>query len=90
MAEQLKMIWPENRTAHWPEWQVPGGYLLRKFRGGDQEAYLELMHSAGFDTWNGDNLKAVLENAVPNGIIFVEHVPSSKIVATAMGWYRPC
>ena len=51
---------------HWPEWQVPGGYLLRRFRDGDEEAYVELMHVAGFATWNRNNLSDALENAVPN------------------------
>jgi mycothiol synthase len=89
MADQLQMIWPETRMAPGPEWQAPAGYLLRGFRVGDEEAYLDLMHSAGFDTWNRDNLNAVLANAVPHGVVFVEHVASSKIVATAMGWRRP-
>jgi len=48
MDEQLQMIWPEVWMTHWPEWQVPAGYLLRRFRDGDEEAYVELMHVAGF------------------------------------------
>lgn len=83
------MIWPETRMIHWPEWQVPTEYLLRRFQKGDEAAYLELMHIAGFDTWDCGNLDAVLKHAVPNGIIFVEHVASSKLVATAMGWHKP-
>lgn len=47
------------------------------------------MRSAGFDTWNQDTLGAVLKNAIPGGIMFAEHMASSTIVATAMGWYRP-
>ena len=88
MTEQLSMIWPDARMSHWPEWQVPTGYLLRHFRKGDEEAYLELMHIAGFNDWNRDNLNAVLKSAVPNGIVFVEHVATAKIVATAMGWHK--
>ena len=89
MTEQLQMIWPHDRMADRPEWPVPAGYLLRTFRQGDDEAYLELMHIAGFDTWNRDNLNAVRGDAVRNGIIFVEHIASARIVATAMGWHRP-
>ena len=88
MAEQLQMIWPESRMDNWPQWQVPEGYLLRGFREDDAEPYIDLMRMAGFDSWDRDKLNVVLENAVPNGIVFIEHVASSKIVATAMGWYR--
>ena len=35
----------------------------------EEESYLELMHVAGFATWNRDNLNDVLENAVPNASI---------------------
>ena len=89
MAEQLQMIWPENRRLPRPEGQVPPGYLPRTFHRGDEEAYVGLMRLAGFADWNGDGLIAVLENAVPMGIVFMEHEASSKIVATAMGWLRP-
>lgn len=65
------------------------GYLLRGFRHGDEDAYIELMHSAGFEGWNRENMEAVLTGAVPNGVIFAEHVATSRLVATAMGWYRP-
>jgi len=89
MSKQLQMIWPEDRLAERPELQMPGGYRLRGFRIGDEESYIALMHVAGFDSWNRDNLEAVLKNAVPNGIVFVEHEESSCIAATAMGWYKP-
>ncbi len=89
MAEQLQMIWPAERTPSWPERPAPAGYLLRGFHDGDEEAYIELMHIAGFGAWNRDNLDLVRKKAVPNGIVFVEHVASARIIATAMGWYRP-
>lgn len=89
MAEQLQMIWPAERTPSWPERPAPAGYLLRGFHDGDEEAYIELMHIAGFGAWNRDNLDLVRKNAVPNGIVFVEHVASARIAATAMGWYKP-
>ena len=89
MAEQLQMVWPEDRMADPPEWTVPDGYLLRTFRAGDEAAYLDLMHKAGFDYWTRENLDGVVKNAGPEGVFFVEHVDSSRIVATAMGWCRP-
>jgi mycothiol synthase len=89
MAKQLQMIWPETRLAQRPEWQMPAEYRLRNFREGDEAAYLELMHCAGFTEWNEDNLNAVVQNAVPGGIIFAEHIASASLAATAMGWYKP-
>jgi len=83
------MIWPASRIADPSVCPVPAGYLLRSFRAGDEEPYIHLMQLAGFDTWNRDNLDAVLDKAVPDGIIFTEHVASADIVATAMGWYNP-
>jgi mycothiol synthase len=88
MTEQLQMIWPEGREIVWAERQVPAGYLLRVFRDGDQEAYIDLMRIAGFDTWTRDNLDLVVKNAVPNGIISAEHAASTRLAATAMGWRK--
>jgi len=89
MPEQLQMIWPEGRQVTWAARQVPAGYLLRGFRDGDEEAYIALMRSAGFDTWNRDNLDLIVEIAGPNGIVFAEHAASTRLAATAMGWYKP-
>lgn len=68
---------------------APAGYRLRGFRDGDGPAYIALMRRAGFDTWSPDTLDKVLKQAVPNGILFAEHVASSRIAATAMGAYKP-
>jgi mycothiol synthase len=89
MTEQLQMIWPETELAEGLGGRIPLEYRLRGFRAGDEESYIALMHRAGFDSWNRDNLEAVLKNAVPDGIVFAEHEASAQIVATAMGWYRP-
>jgi len=89
MTEQLIMTWRKYRCEDWPEWTIPAGYLLRSFRAGDGAAYMELMRLAGFDSWGRDNLDLVLKTALPEGVVFVEHIVSSRIVATAMGCYRP-
>lgn len=75
--------------AHRPDWPVPDGYVLRNFRPGDEEAYIALMHAAGFEDWTRETLDDVVERAVPNGVVFAEHAASSLIAATAMGWYKP-
>ena len=83
------MIWPEDRPAPCPAPEAPAGYRLRSFRDGDEDAYIDLMRSAGFAAWNRDNLHAVLKNAGAAGIAFAEHAASSRLAATAMGWYKP-
>lgn len=87
MTQQLQMIWDRSRAGHGR--RIDPGYALRGFRSGDEEAYIKLMNCAGFNTWSRDHLNAVLKNAVPNGIVFAEHIASSRIAATAMGWYKP-
>ena len=89
MSEQLQMVWPVARLGETLTWELPQGYLLRNFSDGDEQAYLDIMHLAGFESWNEDSMKAVLDNAVPKGIIFIEHEATSRIVATAMGWLSP-
>lgn len=68
---------------------MPAGYALRCFREGDEAAYIDLMRLAGSNSWGEDSLNQVVAKAIPGGIFFVEETASSKIVATAMGWYRP-
>lgn len=89
MPEQLQMTWPAERAGESLQWSVPEGYLLRNFRDGDEEPYVNLMNLAGFSEWNKDNLNAVIEGARPNEIFFIEHVETSEIVATTMGWQKP-
>lgn len=83
------MIWPDDRMADPPTWTVSDGYTLRTFREGDEDPYLALMLDAGFEYWTEDNVREVVARAGPDGVFFVEHPGSSRIVATAMGWYRP-
>jgi hypothetical protein len=64
MAEQLQMIWIEKRGIPSLKQPIPAGYRLRNFRAGDEQAYIALMRCAGFETWNEDNLNAVLKAGV--------------------------
>lgn len=70
-------------------WKLPTAYRLRNFQNGDEAGYINLMRLAGFDNWGEDNLRAVIENAVPGGIYFIEHIESRDLVATAMGQAKP-
>ncbi len=80
--DQLHMLWPVGRAA--PEAALPGEYLLRIFRPSDADAYVALMHSAGFTQWDAAHLTAELEFVLPDGLFVVEHVPTAALVATAM------
>ena len=89
MCAQLQMVWPKDRLKSRPERPVPEGYQLRYFREGDEDSYIQLMRMAGFTSWGSESLNSVLENAIPDGIFFVEETATLKIVATAMCWHRP-
>jgi len=89
MCAQLQMVWPKDRLKSRPERPVPEGYQLRSFREGDEDAYIQVMRMAGFTSWGSESLNAVVEDAIPDGIFFVEETATLKIVATAMCWHRP-
>jgi mycothiol synthase len=86
---QLCMAWPADRPASAIEWSLPEGYSLRTYRDGDDEGYVNVMRSAGFDGWSPKSLANVLAKSVPNGISFVIHNASGKIVATACSLHNP-
>jgi mycothiol synthase len=80
--DQLHMLWPVGRAA--PEVELPGEYLLRTFMPSDADAYIALLHSAGFTHWDAAVLTAELGFVLPDGLFVVEHVPTAALVATAM------
>lgn len=83
------MVWPEKLLDASLEWQVPDGYRLRNFQSGDEQAYIQLLRSAGFKDWDENNLKKVLTDAVNDGIFFIEHTDTSEIVATTVAGDKP-
>jgi GNAT superfamily N-acetyltransferase len=85
----LQMIWPKDRLNHPPTWTMPEGYSLRTFRTGDEEAYISLMKLAGFSYWGPDHLKNVLKTALPEGVFFIVHDATQKIVATTVATHNP-
>ena len=89
MAKQLLMIWPTERLGDLLQLDLPEGYLLRNFQNEDEEAYINLMKSAGFNEWNNDNFNSVIEKAISNGLFFIEHIESSEIVGTTVGSKNP-
>ncbi|MCK5738948.1 GNAT family N-acetyltransferase, partial [bacterium] len=89
MAKQLQMRWPFLKTADSLKWELPAGYRLRNFENGDADAYIFLMQAAGFHTWGQNQLNSVFENAIADGIYFVEYLKTREIVATCSGQAKP-
>jgi GNAT superfamily N-acetyltransferase/predicted TIM-barrel fold metal-dependent hydrolase len=85
----LQMIWPQDKLNQPPTWTMPEGYSLRTFRTGDEEAYISLMKLAGFNYWGPDHLKTVLRTALPEGLFFIVHDATQKIVATTVATHNP-
>lgn len=79
---QLFMRWPEGKPA--PETRLPSGYELRQFSPSDLEAYQSLMEIAGFGRWDESRIRTTHQRTLEAGMFLVEHLPSRKIVATAL------
>jgi mycothiol synthase len=68
-----------------PEPQVPDGYALRTFRDGDEDSWLSVLGTGGWDAWDRDRLDAMLAGGpaqVPrDGIVFATR--DGRIVGAA-------
>lgn len=86
---QLQMVWPAGRRLpRMP--RLPQGYALRTWRDGDAEGYRALMQAAGFESWAGeDRVRKVLKAALPEGLFFVVHEATGRIVATTLAGHGP-
>jgi len=78
---QLQMVFPEKNFKKVVVPSLPPGYSIRTYRKGDEEAYIKVMENAGFDNWR--YVEQTLKTALPEGIFFVVHNKTKKIVATA-------
>ena len=60
--KQLSMIrtWDELRRLGDP--QVPEGYVLREYRTGDEDGWLELLHLCGFNEWTREAIDMYLRD----------------------------
>jgi mycothiol synthase len=83
------MIWPERLLASPPPVKIPKGYVLRQYRDGDEPAYTELMHKAGFTFWNHDSMTGLLGTVLPGGFFLIVHRASGKLVATSVATHKP-
>lgn len=80
---QLTMIFPPESLKEQNKPNIPECFELRTFQPGDEDRYLEIMRNAGFE-WTGDNVKAVLESALLEGIFFITDKKTGAFAATAM------
>jgi predicted dehydrogenase/GNAT superfamily N-acetyltransferase len=83
---QLVMVWPPDRQA--PTASVPDGYELGQLRYEEREAYVDLMHRAGFADWNIERFGWVDSAVLPDGH-FVVRSARGQIVSTALAAHRP-
>ena len=82
--KQLQMYMDKETILNSTLPAVPEGFTLRTFREGDEEAYIDLMKSAGFHTWNMDLFKRIKSNVLGDGIFFIEETATGRLAATAM------
>jgi mycothiol synthase len=87
---QLQMLWPEALLTTPPEPHLSPGYELRIFDPlTDLEAYLSLMHEAGFAEFTTERVEGCLNRVLPDGFYVVDHTPTQELVATAMAGHGP-
>ena len=86
--QQLRMIWPVDKKTRLPI-VLPDGYVLRGFRDEDADAYLALMHEAGFTDFNAESLDKMIKNLLPHGFFLIEYVPEHELAATTMANHQP-
>jgi predicted dehydrogenase/GNAT superfamily N-acetyltransferase len=86
---QLQMTWPERLLDHPPAVNLAEGYELRQYRGSDKEAYLALMHKAGFTFWDENQINRVRPTVLPAGHFVIEHRATGALVATALAHHMP-
>ena len=86
---QLHMLWPSWQCAVPPEVELQPDYRLRIFSLDDTDAYLALMHRAGFTSFDSVRVTTCLQQVLPDGFFVVEHRHSTVVVATAMANHAP-
>ena len=50
--QQLRMTISAENVLNLPHLSPPEGYILREYRPGDEDSWLELLQLAGFDNWD--------------------------------------
>ena len=86
MPAQLEMLWPDERLGSPPEVRVPGGFRLRTYCPGDEVRLIPLHERAGM---HGFPVKYWMEHILPEGLFFIEHEDTRRLVATCMASHHP-
>lgn len=81
---QLRMSLSENIISNSEMPEIPEGFILRTFRDGDEENYIQLMRNAGFTYWDHALCERIKQNSLPDGIFFLEEKISGTLAAAAM------
>ncbi len=81
---QLRMFLDADAIAKSTPPAAPEGFVLRTFRPGDEEAYIALMHEAGFEQWDRPLLQKLFPGALERGIFLLEEKSTGRLAATAM------
>ena len=87
--QQLQMIFPPEKLGELPEVTLPAGYAMRTYRPDDEQEFVELMHSAGFEFWTADTLKGALLTTLPEGVFLIVHEQTGALAATTMATHNP-
>jgi mycothiol synthase len=87
--QQLQMLWPARLLAAPPAVNVPAGYRLRTFTGGDLEGYLALLHGAGFTGFTPESAAEWARRTLPDGLFVIEHEETGAPAASAMATHNP-
>lgn len=87
--QQLQMLWPEDRLGDPPPHRVCIGYALRQYRDSDREAYLQLMHAAGFTQFTAQKTDQIARSVLPGGFFVMEHVDTGELAASCIAKHNP-
>jgi len=87
--KQLQMVWPEDLRDARPGAELPAEYELRTYDPGDEDAYLDLLQSAGFNQSGEGTALTYLRHTLPGGCFLVVHRPTGQLVATATANHEP-
>ena len=83
------MIWPLEGIKTPPIVDIPAGYKIRTFQGGDEPDFYALMALAGWTGWDERKLHPWLYRVLPDGWYLIIHESSDRIVATCMATHDP-
>ena len=78
------MIWPIGKTISREELNAPGGYSIRTYLPGDEEAFLRLTVEGEFDRFDQAKLQFNMAKVIPDGWFFATRMDTPAVCGTAM------